>query len=55
MVHTITVHKPDVKCGLLLTGLFVPGIGATLYVACDGKLCVIGFFSAKLTKSVATL
>ena len=54
MAHTITLHKPDVKIMWIVIDRAIC-IWHSLYVACDGKLCVIGFFSAKLTISVATL
>ena len=53
---TITLPKPDDQLWIVTdSAICKPGIGAaTLYATCDGKLCIIGFFSAKLTVSVAT-
>ena len=50
--HTISLPTPGDQLWIVTDGAVrKPGIGATLYVTCDGKLRLAGFFSAKLRGS----
>jgi hypothetical protein len=53
--RTITLPRPDDQLWIVTDGaLRNPGIGATLYITRNDKLCVAGFFSAKLRGSQLT-
>ena len=53
--HTITLPRPEDQLWIVTDGaVWDPGIGATLYVTRGDKLCVSGFFSAKLRGSQTT-
>jgi len=50
--HTISLPRPGDQLWIVTDGAVQkPGIGATLYVNCDGKLRLAGFCSAKLRGS----
>ena len=52
---TITLPRPEDQLWIVTDGAIRdPGIGATLYITCRDKLCVSGFFSAKLQGSQTT-